>query len=135
MTFETVLYELKDGVATVTMNRPDALNALSLQLTLDLAAAIRQAVADGARAVILTGNGRAFCSGGDLFTDRSRQKESSAAVWRQPDTDKSLAKHSVITCKNNVTRQRKIGPGTGTHAINGRNKWYRRLANEQNYVV
>ncbi len=66
MTFETVLYELKDGVAAVTMNRPEALNALSLQLTLDLAAAIMQAVSDDARAVILTGNGRAFCSGGDL---------------------------------------------------------------------
>ena len=66
MSFDTVLYSLENGVATVTMNRPEALNALSLQLTLDLAAAIRQAVADGARAVILTGSGRAFCSGGDL---------------------------------------------------------------------
>ena len=66
MNFETVLYSIENGVATVTMNRPEALNALSLQLTLDLAAAIRQAVSDNARAVILTGNGRAFCSGGDL---------------------------------------------------------------------
>ena len=66
MSFETVNYAIENGVATVTMNRPEALNALSLQLTLDLAAAIRQAVADKARAVILTGNGRAFCSGGDL---------------------------------------------------------------------
>ena len=48
------------------MNRPDALNALSLQLIRDLAAAFRQASADGARAVVLTGNGRAFCAGGDL---------------------------------------------------------------------
>ena len=66
MSFETVTYELKDNVATVTMNRPDALNALSMQLTLDLGAAFRQAVADGARAIVLTGTGRAFCSGGDL---------------------------------------------------------------------
>lgn len=66
MTFETVLYSIDNGVATVTMNRPEALNALSLQLTLDLAAAIKQAVEDNARAVILTGSGRAFCSGGDL---------------------------------------------------------------------
>ncbi|MEQ1604902.1 MAG: enoyl-CoA hydratase-related protein [Pyrinomonadaceae bacterium] len=66
MTFETVLYELKDGVATVTMNRPDALNALSSQLTTDLDRSFRQAILDGARAVILTGTGRAFCSGGDL---------------------------------------------------------------------
>lgn len=66
MSFETVEYRLNGAVATIAMNRPDALNALSLQLTLDLGAAVKQAVADGARAVILTGNGRAFCAGGDL---------------------------------------------------------------------
>ena len=66
MEFETVTYELNNGVATVTMNRPDALNALSMQLTMDLDAAFRRVILDDARAVILTGNGRAFCSGGDL---------------------------------------------------------------------
>jgi 2-(1,2-epoxy-1,2-dihydrophenyl)acetyl-CoA isomerase len=66
MEFETVIHELTENVAVITMNRPDALNALSLQLTLDLDAAIRQAINDKARAVILTGSGRAFCSGGDL---------------------------------------------------------------------
>jgi 2-(1,2-epoxy-1,2-dihydrophenyl)acetyl-CoA isomerase len=66
MPFETVQYDLAASVATVTMNRPEALNALSLQLTVDLNAAFKQAVADEARAIILTGNGRAFCSGGDL---------------------------------------------------------------------
>jgi 2-(1,2-epoxy-1,2-dihydrophenyl)acetyl-CoA isomerase len=66
MSFETVAYQFADDVATVTMNRPDALNALSMQLTVDLDAAFRRAIADGARAVILTGSGRAFCSGGDL---------------------------------------------------------------------
>src|SRR5436190_4654858 len=66
MTFETVQYELHDAVATVTMNRPDALNALSLQLTLDLDTAFKHAVDDDARAIVFTGSGRAFCSGGDL---------------------------------------------------------------------
>ena len=66
MSFETVKYERNETVAIVTMNRPDALNALSLQLTKDLRAAIEKAVEDKARAVILTGEGRAFCSGGDL---------------------------------------------------------------------
>src|SRR5829696_9142056 len=64
--FETVDYKFEAGVATIQMNRPEALNALSLQLCTDLASAIDQAIADGARAVILTGSGRAFCSGGDL---------------------------------------------------------------------
>jgi 2-(1,2-epoxy-1,2-dihydrophenyl)acetyl-CoA isomerase len=66
MSFETVTYELNRNVATVTLNRPDALNALSQQLTADLASAIRRGIADEARAFIVTGNGRAFCSGGDL---------------------------------------------------------------------
>lgn len=63
---ETVKYEINETVAIITMNRPDALNALSLQLTVDLKAAIEQAIAGNARAVVLTGEGRAFCSGGDL---------------------------------------------------------------------
>ncbi len=66
MSFETVKYELSGTAAIVTMNRPEALNALSLQLSKDLRAAIEQAIADSARVVVLTGEGRAFCSGGDL---------------------------------------------------------------------
>ena len=66
MNLETVLYSLDSNIATIQMNRPEALNALSLQLGRDLADAVRQTAADGARAVVLTGSGRAFCSGGDL---------------------------------------------------------------------
>lgn len=66
MSFETIKYNLQENVATIAFNRPEALNALSLQLTLDLRAAIEKAISDKARAVILTGEGRAFCSGGDL---------------------------------------------------------------------
>ncbi len=94
MTFETVTYQLVNGVATVTMNRPDALNALSLQLTLDLGAAFRQAIAEGARAVILTGNGRAFCSGGDLKEMQSMwQKEGRIEAFLE---DPLAALHDVI---------------------------------------
>lgn len=75
MNFETVQYNLEANVATVTINRPDALNALSLQVTRDLSSAFEQAVSSGARAIVLTGNGRAFCSGGDL-----REMQS---MWRQ----------------------------------------------------
>lgn len=66
MKLGTVLYSLDSNIATIQMNRPEALNALSLELGRDLAAAVSQAIADEARAVILTGSGRAFCSGGDL---------------------------------------------------------------------
>ncbi len=66
MELETVLYSLDGSVATIQMNRPEALNALSLQLGKDLAAAVKKSASDRARAVVLTGSGRAFCSGGDL---------------------------------------------------------------------
>src|SRR3982751_5033195 len=66
MKFETVVYEQRDSVRVVRMNRPEALNALSLQLAKDLSEALSHAIAENARAVVLTGSGRAFCSGGDL---------------------------------------------------------------------
>ncbi len=66
MSFETVKYEQDESVAIITMNRPAALNALSLQLSKDLRSAVEKAIEDEARAVVLTGEGRAFCSGGDL---------------------------------------------------------------------
>ncbi|MCO6510015.1 MAG: enoyl-CoA hydratase/isomerase family protein [Aridibacter famidurans] len=64
--FKTVRYEFNENVATIALNRPDALNALSRQITADLTSAIGKAIEDGARAVIVTGEGRAFCAGGDL---------------------------------------------------------------------
>lgn len=75
MKFETVQFEVRGSAAIITMNRPEALNALSLQLTLDLGAAIRLAAAEKARAVVLTGSGRAFCSGGDLREMQSLWKK------------------------------------------------------------
>lgn len=67
MQYETILTEDKDGVATVTLNRPDRLNAYTARLGLELRHAIvsfdhREDV----RAIVLTGAGRAFCAGADL---------------------------------------------------------------------
>lgn len=75
MNFETVNYDLTENVATIRMNRPEALNALSLQLSFDLRAAFEKAIENGARAIILTGSGRAFCSGGDLREMQSMWKK------------------------------------------------------------
>lgn len=61
-----VKFELIEKVAVVTLNRPEALNALSEELIADLSAVLRQTAESEARAVVLTGAGRAFCSGGDL---------------------------------------------------------------------
>ncbi len=67
MDFETVLFEVADGVATLTLNRPEVLNGLNRQLMTDIRAALKLAEhTRDARALILTGAGRAFCSGADL---------------------------------------------------------------------
>lgn len=65
--FETLLYDVADGIATVTLNRPDKLNAFTVQMRDELIAAFDRSDADDAvRAVIVTGAGRAFCAGADL---------------------------------------------------------------------
>ncbi len=67
MSFETVLYDVEDGVALITLNRPERLNAWSPQLARELTQALTDADRDDAvRAVVLTGAGRAFCAGADL---------------------------------------------------------------------
>ncbi|HTA35583.1 MAG TPA: enoyl-CoA hydratase-related protein [Solirubrobacteraceae bacterium] len=64
---ETVGLRLKDGVATIELNRPHALNAWNAQFGSDLLAALRAAAGDAeARAIVITGAGRAFSSGADL---------------------------------------------------------------------
>lgn len=75
MSFETVKYNLAEDIATITFNRPESLNAFSLQLTKDLSSAIDHAASDKARAVVLTGAGRAFSSGGDLLGMIEMQKK------------------------------------------------------------
>lgn len=56
-------------VATITLNRPEKLNALTPAVFGELGAAVREAVALGARALVLTGEGRFFCSGADIAPD------------------------------------------------------------------
>ncbi len=71
MKFETILFEKSDGIALVTLNRPDKLNAFTTQMHEDLEAALKDIERDASvRAMLLTGTGRAFCAGQDL-SDRS----------------------------------------------------------------
>jgi 2-(1,2-epoxy-1,2-dihydrophenyl)acetyl-CoA isomerase len=70
MQFDTLLFERREGIAHVTLNRPDRLNALNRALITDLHAAAAALDSEpGIRAVVLTGSGRAFCSGADLMGD------------------------------------------------------------------
>ena len=65
--FETIEYEVRDGVATIALNRPEKRNAINMQVHADLAAALRLVQRDdAARALLLTGRGPAFCAGQDL---------------------------------------------------------------------
>ena len=66
ISYETITYDIKDHIATVTLNRPERLNAINEEMGLDLISAIETASNDEeVRAFIITGAGRAFCSGGD----------------------------------------------------------------------
>jgi len=66
--YETLIFTVEDGLATITLNRPEALNALNQQLKDELADVLRALPSnrDEVRAVLLTGAGRAFSAGGDI---------------------------------------------------------------------
>ena len=67
MTFETILYDVEDGILTITLNRPDRLNAFNNVMRDEVIAALDAADADDeVKAIIFTGSGRAFCAGADL---------------------------------------------------------------------
>ncbi len=67
MELETILYEVEDRTATITLNRPDQLNALSPQMVQELRRVYAEAEADEAVwTILVTGNGRAFCTGADV---------------------------------------------------------------------
>ena len=69
MDYEEIKYELADKVLTITLHRPDKLNAFTTRMARELIDAFDQADRDDAvRAIIITGSGRAFCAGADLST-------------------------------------------------------------------
>jgi enoyl-CoA hydratase/carnithine racemase len=87
MTFQTILYAVEDRILTITLNRPERMNAATVQMYEELIEAFDRADADDdVKAIIVTGAGKAFCAGADLergadtwsnrsdFTDLSRQK-------------------------------------------------------------
>ncbi|MDQ0583284.1 enoyl-CoA hydratase/isomerase family protein [Streptomyces rishiriensis] len=89
---DTVLYEVSDGLATITLNRPEAMNALNIATKVALRDAVQSAAADDAvRAVLLTAAGeRAFCVGQDLkehiglLAEGSKQVMSTVAEHYNP---------------------------------------------------
>ena len=66
MNFKTVQYEESQGIATITLNRPEKRNAISYELIDDLLSALKVAENSEAQVMILAANGKAFCAGMDL---------------------------------------------------------------------
>ena len=94
--FSEIRYEVEDGVCTVTLNRPDRLNAATTTMLRELGEAWDRADADDAvRAIIVTGAGRAFCAGADLgsggatFDYSSRASAGAAPAPRRPTARKN----------------------------------------------
>ena len=86
--YDNLLYELRDGVARITLNRPDKLNSFTVAMHLELHHALDAARDDASvRAVLLTGAGRGFCAGQDLG-DRAV-----APSGTRPDLGESLEKY------------------------------------------
>jgi enoyl-CoA hydratase/carnithine racemase len=85
MDFEQITYEVADGVLTITLNRPDRLNAFTATMGRELIAAFDAADADDdVRAVIVTGAGRGFCAGADLGGGGE------TFDWREVQTDDAV---------------------------------------------
>jgi enoyl-CoA hydratase/carnithine racemase len=91
MTYTQIAYEVADHVATITLDRPDRLNAFTVTMQRELCAALDEVDADPeVRAVVVTGRGRGFCAGADLGAgdasfDRTRGK--AVAVGSSPEPD------------------------------------------------
>lgn len=93
MTFSThIRYSARDGVALVTLDRTDRLNACTRAMLRDLIAAFDEADADPqVRAVIVTGEGRAFCAGAELSGASAFGHNHQAGEAEAPDTDRDPA--------------------------------------------
>jgi enoyl-CoA hydratase/carnithine racemase len=83
MNYEQILYEARDRVATITLNRPDKLNAWTRQMEEEVGSALRAAAADdGVRVIILTGAGKGFCAGADMSLLQTISQESAPNAGR-----------------------------------------------------
>ena len=85
MGYEDILYRIEDGVAVITLNRPDRLNAWRAEMDRDVRGARRAATDDeGVRVLVRTGAGRGFCAGADMATLQTIQGAGAPARRRAP---------------------------------------------------
>ncbi len=112
---ETVRYALEDGVATITLDRPESLNAMNETLMHDLRAALGYVEEDPrVRVVVLTGAGRGFCSGADLEVVAQLDAEDDATVERVMDGIFHPALRALVECPvPTVARVQGVAAGGG----------------------
>ena len=86
MSYEQILYAAQDSIATITLNRPEKLNAWTSVLEQEVRHALTEATADAAvRVIILTGAGRGFCAGADMaLLNAVRERSTTAAATESP---------------------------------------------------
>ncbi len=93
MEFEKLLYTVEDHVASIRLNTPDKLNALSLKSWRELAAAFRQAQADDeVYSILLSGEGKAFCSGFDMDDSLDMKDDSPWSQWKMVQEERDYAR-------------------------------------------
>ena len=91
MKFETIKYEVKDKILTITLNRPDRLNAFTGQMMNDLISAFNSASNDDeVRVVIVTGEGRGFCAGADLGAGEVTFNRDESPRTKKTDDEENL---------------------------------------------
>lgn len=126
MNYDTLLTDLSEGVMTVTLNRPDKLNAFTVGMMSDLLDIFDQVDADDeVRAVVVTGAGRGFCagadlsSGGDTFDSTDRGTKSESGKRRAPRDGGGMVSLRIFECKKPVIAAVN-GPAVGvgvTHTL------------------
>lgn len=95
MSYETIMYEKNDNIATVTLNRPDKLNGLNIKMVEELSHVAENIVSDkSVRAVIITGAGRAFSAGADIREMMTPGQPSLISTW--------LAKGEQVPCFSRI---------------------------------
>ena len=116
-TQECTLYEIREKAAWITLNRPDARNALSAELIDELYAHLTNANKDpNVRVIVLTGAGKAFCAGADLKrkggspagSDRISYDRVLAAMWDRSKVLEAKSKVVVFLCISYILRSRNL---------------------------
>ena len=117
MSYETLLYDVADGVATITFNRPDAANAMSPLCAREFNLVSLEVEGNPeVRAVVITGNGKMFCAGGDL-KDRDGMTDEQ---WQQQHAIFEQVVRGMRDCPDRPPRPRPDAPsgaprGRGKH--------------------